>query len=91
MKLEKRMILYISFTVIVGVFATFNKTNGSIYMGFMVLSFGIITVSVRQGLMYLKSFSEKLEFRPALEEVVQNPTPVARPVQTASKSVTPRA
>jgi hypothetical protein len=61
MKLEKRMWFYISLAVFVGLFAAFNREDGSIFSGFMVLSFAIITVTVRSALQYVRRMLEILE------------------------------
>ncbi len=61
MKLEKRMIVYLVLASVVGLFATFNKENGSIYMGFMILSFTVITVSVRSTYLLVRDIARKFE------------------------------
>ena len=61
MKLEKRMIVYLVLAVVVGVFATFNRENGSIYMGFMILSFTIITIGVRSTYLLVLKIARKFD------------------------------
>lgn len=61
MKLEKRMIGYLVLAGVVGVFATFNRENGSIYMGFLIVSFTIITICVRSTYLLVLKIARRFE------------------------------
>jgi hypothetical protein len=83
MKLEKRMIAYLVLAVAVGLFATFNKENGSIYMGFMILSFTTITLSVRATYLLVLDIARK--FESDAKNTPQNAT-TPQPKQSGSKA-----
>ena len=72
MKLEKRMMAYLVLAVLIGFFATFNRENGSIYMGFMILSFTVITLSVRATYLLVLGIARKFdgEVKTPLQNVI---------------------
>jgi hypothetical protein len=82
MKLEKRMVVYLVLAGVVGVFATFNREHGSLYMGFMILSFTIITTCVRSTYLLVLKIARKLDG--AAKDVVLEPSKVLPPKHQGS-------